>query len=549
MKKLKLLVLSLLSGTILGFSWVPHGIPFLIFFAFIPLFFVSQQLEGERFSFWKGIGYSFPGLLVWNVLTTWWVGNCTLEGSIAMVVLNSFFMSIFFGLWQWFKATQPPKLTIPIGFIAFWSTWEYLHLNWDLTWPWLNLGNVFASCTEYVQWYEYTGTFGGTWWILLVNFLLFYLIRILGNQPKRKIILLIISILPILFLPILTSQILYHHYSIAKENPMEVIIVQQNTDPWEEEYRLSNAEQTYRLLTVTAPLVTPKTELIVCAESSIPHTLQEKGLLAKDYPSDTYNYYGFVLLDSFIAQHPGLNFVLGLSTAETFSTKATPTAREIIENQVYIDYYNTSGLYTKNGLEKTYHKSKLVPGVEKMPFPKVFGFLEKVIIDLGGSSGSLGCDTFQRCFEIARGDAICRIGCPICYESAYGEHFGKFVQHGAELMAVITNDSWWDDSPGHIQHFLFSKLRAIETRRYITRAANGGNSAFIDPRGDVHQKTEYEERLAIRDIVYLNNEITFYTRHGDYLARIAVFLNFVCLLYGALWHVNRKVKSRLVKTQ
>lgn len=458
-------------------------------------------------------------------------------------------MSLFMGIWQWFRASKPPKILIPVSLVVFWSTWEYLHLNWDLTWPWLNLGNAFASCSEYVQWYEYTGSFGGTWWIFLVNFLLFHLINAICKRQKSSTIILSISTFLTLLLPILLSQILYHRYSIAKENPMEVIVVQQNTDPWEEEYRLSNAEQTYRLLTVAAPLLTAQTKLIVCAESSIPHTLSEKALLEKTYPADTYGYYGFVLLDSFIAQHPELNFVLGLSTEETFTEKATPTAREIIENQEYRDYYNTSGLYTKNGLEKTYHKSKLVPGVEKMPFPKVFGFLEKVIINLGGTSGSLGCDTFQRCFEFRRENEIYKIGCPICYESAYGEHFGKFVQHGAQFMAVITNDSWWDDSPGHTQHFLFSKLRAVETRRYIMRAANGGNSAFIDPRGDVHQKTEYDTRVAIRDIVYPNNEITFYTKHGDYLARIAVFLNFACLLYGALMRIKRKIGLRRVASR
>jgi apolipoprotein N-acyltransferase len=149
---------------------------------------------------------------------------------------------------------------------------------------------------------------------------------------------------------------------------------------------------------------------------------------------------------------------------------------------------------------------------------------------LGGISGSLGIDTEQRAFDLKTSHGVVKIGVPICYESIFGELFSEFVRNGAQLMCVITNDSWWGNTSGHKQHFEMSALRAIETRRYVLRAANSGISAFFDPLGNHHQKTQYETRTAIAQTVYPNGELTFYTKHGDYLAKIMLGVAGVVLL-------------------
>jgi len=208
-----------------------------------------------------------------------------------------------------------------------------------------------------------------------------------------------------------------------------------------------------------------------------------------------------------------------------------------------MEFYNTAGFYNKNGLVSHYHKSRLVPGVEKMPFPKIFGFLEKAIIKLGGSNSSLGNDTVQRTFAFDVNGQEMRIGTAICYESVYGELVAKFVRDGANILAVITNDSWWDDSPGHRQHFEMSRLRAVETRRYVLRAANGGFSGVIDPLGRVLEKTNYNERTAIKTTVYAKSGETFYVKHGDYIARIAVVMTFAALLYSIIVSVVRRFRK------
>ena len=548
MKKSHRYLLSLLSGLLLVFSWPPHGFPLLAFFAFVPLFFVSDDLlEHEtKVPFWRGLWHAYIALLVWNIGTTWWIWNITPVGSIATFALNSFFMAIVFGCWQRFRTLRLPPVTSPLALIAFWCTWECLHLNWDLTWPWLNLGNVFSNNTEFVQWYEITGTFGGTIWILVGNFLFYFLLKKIRENRKAALIHGIVLLLWIV-LPAAASLIRYHSYKLPSptaDNSIEVVIVQQNTDPVEEQYHMNNLQHFHRLMEVGIPKLTQNTQLLLCAETAIPWSIASDAIGADDCPTFNSSYAWLPMVDTLTALYPNLNFIVGLSTYEIFDYKATLTAQETHPG-TFVDDYNTAACFNRNGLVGLYYKSKLVPGVEKMPYPQVFGFLEKLAIDLGGTSGSLGKDTEQRTFQLQ--DVPFRIGTAICYESAYGEHFGKFVKNGAQLMSVITNDGWWGKTPGHQQHFMMSKMRAVETRRTILRSANTGISAIIDERGDAHQQTKYDTRLALRDKVVPNDTITFYVKHGDYLARLCVALTALIAIFSISLRIRRKYQQ--IKTK
>src|SRR5690554_6017181 len=112
----------------------------------------------------------------------------------------------------------------------------------------------------------------------------------------------------------------------------------------------------------------------------------------------------------------------------------------------------------------------------------------------------------------------------ICYESVYGEFVTGYVRQGAHFLAIITNDGWWGNTQGHKQHLSLARLRAIETRRDIARSANTGISAFINKRGEIIDSLPYEIEGALSNVVYPNEEITFYVRYGDLIARIGIFL-------------------------
>ena len=186
MKNITKISLALLSGLLIAASWPTHGFTALIFIAFVPLIFLqdnSQQTTDNSHRdniFWL----SFLTFLVWNSLTTWWVWNSTPAGSIAMILLNSTFMATTFWLYHF---TRTKVFHNKGGFfllILFFLAFEYLHLNWQLNWPWLNIGNVFSHKHSWVQWYEFTGTAGGTIWVLLANILAYKCLQTTDNRQQ-----------------------------------------------------------------------------------------------------------------------------------------------------------------------------------------------------------------------------------------------------------------------------------------------------------------------------------------------------------------------------
>lgn len=531
------LSLSVLTGLLLSLAWYVRWAAFLIMLAFVPLFWLSDisLREGKRNAFGRGILLFYPAFFVFNLITTYWIAYCTVPGAAAAVIANALLQTLTFSTWHACRKQVENRFLQLLLLISFWISFEYLHLNWDLTWPWLNLGNVFASTPWLVQWYCITGALGGTVWILIVNFLIYQ--DVFRKEKKDRTKKVIRGVFAASFiLPLLASLFFYWDGELkmtTQPRPVEAVVVQQNTDPWKEEYSLTNTQEIQRVLDVAKPYLNEKTNLVITPESAIAHTIDMNALRNKTFMEGDTRFEGFALIDSTIKRYPSLNFVLGLSTVGISDHRISPVSQEV-QPGMFMEFYNTAGFYNRNGLVGHYHKSRLVPGVEKMPFPKVFGFLEEALIQLGGSNSSLGTDTVQRVFTIDVNGTPVGVGTGICYESVYGEVMSRFVKNGANVLAVITNDSWWDDSPGHRQHFEMSRLRAIETRRYILRAANGGFSGVIDPLGRVLEKTNYDERTAIKATVYAKSDETFYVKHGDYIARISVVLAMAGLLWTAV---------------
>jgi apolipoprotein N-acyltransferase len=215
------------------------------------------------------------------------------------------------------------------------------------------------------------------------------------------------------------------------------------------------------------------------------------------------------------------------------------TARKFTAQDDYYDSYNTAVQLDNTGNIQLYHKSKLVPGVEQMPFPFIFKHLESIAIDLGGTTGGLGTQEERTVFSSS--DNTMKAAPVVCYESIYGEYVSEYIKNGANFITIITNDGWWGDTPGYKQHLKFGRLRAIETRRWIARSANTGISCFIDPMGEIQQATKWWVPAVIAQKIYLNNEQTFYTKYGDYIARASLCITFAMLIYSLI------IRLRIVK--
>ena len=556
MKKIVKISLAILSGLLIAAAWPTRGFTPLIFIAFVPLIFLQDYI-GDDNNNEKGsiFGLSFLAFLVWNMLTTWWVWNSTPAGAVAMLLLNSSFMATTFWLYH---ITRKKIFGNNKGYfllILFFLAFENLHLNWQLNWPWLNIGNVFSHNHTWVQWYEFTGIAGGTIWVLLANILAYKIIKCQQTTDNRQRIVSVFCFIMVVFVPIIISKIMYNLYE-EKGNEVEVVVVQPNIDPWNEEFSLSAREILLRNFNQAEPLMTENTRFVVSPESSIHENIWLDRL---EY------YYSIKNLRLFSENYNGVAYVIGASTLGMVpeGEENDFAARKFYDADEYYYSYNTAFLITDTAEIQYHQKSRLTPGVEMMPSWWFLRPLKNLAIDLGGTVGTLKSEdkatvfsyesqrstvNGQRTLSTLSDSQILRfsdskdykIAPLICYESVFGGYVTEFVRNGANLIFVITNDGWWGDTPGHRQHFEMSKLRAIENRRSIARSANTGISGFINQRGDVVEQTNYWEAAGLRHDMTVSNEMTFYSQHGDYLYRIASFLAVIILCFTFVISILRK---------
>ena len=206
--KVKGLFLSVLSGLLLAFSWPTTGFTPIVFVSFIPIFFVFEiSFKHIKWNSFFVFIVSFFCFLIFNGLTTGWISRVQPSGFFAVSIalfVNATLMSLTTTL----AFVCRKKYGINKGlrcFIVFWIMFEFLHLDWDLSWPWLTLGNVFSEKINWIQWYEYTGVLGGSFWILLINTLLFKCVLECFN--KKKIFnRLFVCVIVILIIPLLISK-------------------------------------------------------------------------------------------------------------------------------------------------------------------------------------------------------------------------------------------------------------------------------------------------------------------------------------------------------
>ena len=220
-----------------------------------------------------------------------------------------------------------------------------------------------------------------------------------------------------------------------------------------------------------------------------------------------------------------VNLITGLETTRILSEgeKEGPFTRTFNgPNGIILwEGHNSAVMWSVDSIPNIYYKSKLVPGAEFFPFKKMLPFIGGIVKNVGGSYAGLRTQNERSAFKNQDGVAV---GPLICYESVFGEYVSGYVEKGANVLFIMTNDGWWDNTPGHIQHMHLASIRAIEQRRPIARSANTGISCFIDKRGRIYDKTNYGVPAVIESALIPNNEITFYSRYGDYIARVMLLI-------------------------
>lgn len=467
-------------------------------------------------------------MLIWNVATTWWIWNASPPGAVGAFLANSLLMCF---PWLGFKIAKK-WLGEKIGYaslIAFWMCFEYIHLqDWGLSWPWLTLGNVFATHPEWIQWYEYTGVSSGTFWILLINIFLFLHVKNNFNRETAKTYKYLLSGILILILPIGFSLLnSIDSRTLIQVTKSNIVVVQPNIDPYEKvsEQTGSFEAQLQKLISISEQQVDENTSLVVWPETAL-YTASRI-----DEANLKQNYF-LNPLWGFLQRHPKVTLFTGI---ESFRMMDSATSYTQEFNGQYFESYNGSVLLDSSGASAFYHKSMLVPGVETLPW--FLKFIDKWFEKFGGTTAGYAKQKERTVLNVKNGY---KIAPSICYESIYGEFMRNYVRNGANLICIITNDGWWKNTPGHKQHMNYARLRAIETRTWIARSANTGISCFIDPTGTVINPQPYNTSAALKlSIPATNHSTTFFVKYGDWLSKLMVGLSIALL--G--WVIGLKILS------
>jgi len=513
--------LALAFTVLMSLPWLVPHCGWTALWGLLPLLVMERLATAYKVKhFWW---WHYAAFVLWNAATTWWVWNATAGGAVFAILANALQMSVVFGSFRWVKRRITGVLPY-IYLAAAWIAWERFYLTGaQISWPWLVLGNAFAETTSLVQWYSVLGTLGGSLWIWLSNLSLFGLMVALSDgrmahwNGKARIAALAAPVL-ILFGPMAWSACL--HFD-EEGTPLKVVIGQPNYDPYEKFESLSQAQQDARYLALLEKAQWSSDPTLVLA----PETFT-----AHVYTNAIPEHETSVRLQHFLQKHPSASILYGASTYEPRLGHQAPDpcaydmGRQPDGRHRWILAHNSAIVTDTSGRYALYHKSKLVVGTELTPYPKVFIPLENW---LGGSL--MAKDVGQKEISCLPVHGV-PVGTAVCYESVYGEFCTGYVRKGAQLLAVITNDAWWGNTPGYRQHLSYSRLRAIETRRWVARCGNTGVSAIIDPAGRILDRTPWWEPAVLEGEVQLLHGQSFFVRYGDMVGRVAVFL---FLLVGA----------------
>ncbi len=530
------LFLSFATGILLSASFPPLRTGFFATVGFVPLLFLIDKLENYKQLF----RYSYLAFFVFNLFTLYWVGGWSKEadpflmvGCILLILVHPllFFLPMWFYMFVKRNVGSNFHLFVfPFVFVLF----EYFRSTTELAFPWLTLGNTQTYFLEKIQFVEFTGVYGLSFVILVVN-VLFYL-AIKKFFEERKIfsksslkyfaLAVLIYVLPDFY----GVYVLKNEKSFDKE--IKVGLIQPDINPWLK-WEGTLADQINLYLGVTKKIVeeNPDVELVVYPETAITYYL----LLSP------YRYY----LNWFKSEIDRLKIAVltGFPDAKFYddASKAPPSSHLIKETGQRYDAFNAMGLFVPNfdKIQK-YAKIILVPFGERLPYADTFHFLiEPLQWGVGISNWAKGRDTTVFEMKTRKGEVI-KFSGVVCYESIYPSFVREFVKRGAQFLVVITNDSWYGNTSGPYQHFQYSILRAVENRKSIVRCANGGISGFIDPYGRVQKKTKFHEKTELADVIKLNDRKTFYTKYGD----IIVYISLVVFAFSFAFTIFKKFKNK-----
>ena len=508
-------ILALTTGVLFGCSFPPFPLGVLACVSLVPLLLLIERLGSLR----KIILYAYFSFFIASCIALYWIGGYThakdpylmLGGGLALV-WEPFFFSLI--VLTYVAIRRNCGLIAGLFALPFvWVTFEWLHAFGEFSFPWLTLGNSQTYQLGKIQFAEYSGVYGISFWILVINVLFFFLlIGVLRDDEKRSLkrslyigaAIVIIYLLPDLY----SSTIDENRFTNPQSARVNVAVVQPNLDPWEKWGGSRSAKERWgvldKMLSMTRPLAKKGVDMAIWPETAILFDLPMYGEEYSRFKAE---------IDSL-----KISVVSGYASFHFYGENEAPTSSSVIRGTtIHYDSYNSIFLIQPGDQRfQRYAKMRLVPFAERIPYADAVPMLiEPLRWSVGISNWGIGKDSTV--FNDAIGHS--QFLAMVCYESIFPEFVASFVKRGAQYLIFVTNDSWWGNTSGARQHNRFAILRAIENRRWVVRCANGGISSFIDPMGRMYDATQMYTETVINRAIEPRSEETFYTRHGDWLAR------------------------------
>jgi apolipoprotein N-acyltransferase len=301
-------------------------------------------------------------------------------------------------------------------------------------------------------------------------------------------------------------------------------------DPWDK-WSLSPEGQVLKHIDIQDSLakVSGKSDLALWSETAIP------------YLSMSFNCYNnFSFLQRWI-DTSGTYLITGMARYELFDKETAPalSKKAAWDSTVYFQAYNSSVLISPNmsNPPQIYRKSKLTPFAERIPYAEYIPFATDFLnwgvgISAWGKGDSISTLNFKK------DNFQYKIGNIICIESIYPEFCTQFVNEGANILVIITNDAWYNHTPGPYQHYMIARARAIENRRFIARCANSGISGLISLTGESVSELPQYEQAGIKVEVPAITEISIYSKYGDFIGKISFVFVLISIIYAKYSKIN-----------
>lgn len=490
------LLLAAVAGVLFALAFPDYSQAWLSFVSFTPLLVALLRVRGNWSAF--GLGW-FSQTIAWLVMVPWVVRVMTHYGGVprAVGVLLCIAMAAILGLYGGLFGWIVYRLRLSTGFHRWlavplaWAVAEYARTYLLSGFPWNLLATSVVDYTSFAQFSRVAGPYLVGAMIVFPSVVLAWLIT--QRVPSIARVLVIGGSLIVIGVWWASGLVATKLITRPSGTPPATAALLQPNIAQEMRWDQENALRIYKqMIAMTERAADAGATVVIWPESTVPLAFSSNDFFKNDIER--------------ISRDRKIDIILG----------------SVAEDREQADRIWNSAFLVSNGKTAArYDKIRLVPFGEYVPLRKVLFFAEKLVHAVGEFSFGSNDKPLQGLFSY---------GPAICYEIVFPQVTRTQVKNGADVLVTITNDAWFDGSSAPRQHLNQARLRAIETDRYVLRAATTGISAFIDPAGQIVEELPMNRAGIIYASFQPRRSTTPYVKLGDWFAWLAILVSALAIV-------------------